>query len=281
MSLLLASPGIYAADDEAAGRTETAAEQAGFTRFLDREYLIDSGFDLPAQWGLSAYLSHTESKLPIENLKYGFSEDEPLSSSPFVTMDDMDNTITNSGIILDYWILPMVDIYAILGHTDGEMDTNVNTFGSSQPLGFNFTGTTYGIGGTLVTGYKQVVLIFDYNYMELDTDVYEDIIPVSNRTLRLGWNFAQSTWLPEVAWLSYIDTEFEGTFDLKQIVGEGVDPGTVPPGTEAVLLSFEVEPYDTWAIGAQWKLSESFQLVSEIGLDTVKGVTLALNYRWE
>jgi hypothetical protein len=259
---------------------QAAPEAAGFFRFLERQYLLDSGVDLPAQWGAAAFYNYSTSKLPVENLQYGFSESEPLQSNPLVTMDDLDNTITNSGVILDYWILPIADIYAILGSSDGEMESNVNTFGSSQPLGFNFTGKSYAVGATLVTAYRQALLILDYNYMELDTDVYEENIPVSNIALRLGWNIGARTWLPKVAWVSYVTTQFEGTFDLKQVVGQGVDPGSVPPGTEVVLLSFEVEKYDTWALGAQWDLNKNLQLVSEFGFVTVKGVTFALNYRW-
>jgi len=273
--------GIGARADTQETSADSATEAIDFGRLLDRQYLLDSGVDLPAQWGAAAFYNYSQSKLPVENLKYGFREGEPLQSNPLVTMDDLDNTIANSGLILDYWLLPMLDIYTILGRSDGEMDSNVNTFGSSQPLGFNFTGTSYAVGGTLVMAYKQAVLIFDYNYMELDTDVYEEKIPVSNATVRLGWNIGERKWLPKVAWLSYINTEFEGTFDLKQVVGQGVDPDTVPPGTEAVLLSFEVEKYDTWALGAQWNLNKNFQLISEIGFVTVKGVTFALNYRWE
>ena len=282
--MLLVSSGGYAIGargDTQGTSADSAPEAMDFRRLLDRQYLLDSGVDLPAQWGVAAFYNYSQSKLPVENLKYGFREGEPLQSNPLVTMDDLDNTITNSGLILDYWLLPMLDIYTILGRSDGEMKSNVNTFGSSQPLGFNFTGTSYAVGGTLVMAYKQAVLIFDYNYMELDTDVYEEKIPVSNATVRLGWNIGERKWLPKVAWVSYINTEFEGTFDLKQIVGQGVDPDTVPPGTEAVLLSFEVEKYDTWALGAQWNLNKNFQLVSEFGFVTVKGVTFALNYRWE
>ena len=266
--------------DAAATSGEPAEEKAGFTRFFNRQYMLDSGIDLPKQWGIAPFLSHTKSTLPVENLKFGFSADEPLLSNPLVTMDDMESEITNSGIILDYWILPMLDIYTILGHSDGQMNTNVITFGNSQPLGFDFTGKSYGIGTTLVMGYKKVVLLLDYNYMELDTDVYEEKIPVSNSTVRLGWDFGKKKWLPKVAWLSYINTEFEGTFDLNQKVGPDVDPETVPPGTEAVLLSFEIAKYDTWALGAQWDLSNHFVLITEYGFDKVEGLTLALNYRW-
>lgn len=273
--------------DTAGNSPRSAFEELDFMRLLDREYLLENGIDLPGQWGVAAFFNHSKSKLPVENLKFGFSESEPLVSNPRVTMDDLDNEITNSGVILDYWILPMLDIYTILGRSDGEMDSTVNTFATTQPLGFNFTGTSYAAGATLVMGYKQAILILDYNYMELDTDVYEEDIPVSNSTIRLGWNISenwnteQKKWLPEVTWISYINTDFEGTFDLKQIVGQGVDPDSVPPGTEVVLLSFEVEKYDTWALGAQWSLNKNLQLISEFGFDTVKGVTLALNYRWE
>jgi hypothetical protein len=285
--ILLCSSNGYGTDasdgagDAAGNSGESTLEQAGFMRFLDRQSMLESGVDLPGQWGAAAFFNQSKSKLPVENLQYGFSEDEPLQSNPLVTMDDLDNEITNSGIILDYWILPMLDIYTILGHSDGEMDSTVNTFTDTQPLGFNFTGTSYAAGATLVMGYKQAILMLDYNYMELDTDVYEEKIPVSNSTIRLGWILGEKKWLPKVAWVSYIDTEFEGTFDLKQIVGQGVDSDSVPPGTTEVLLSFEVEKYDTWALGAQWSLNKNLQLISEIGLDTVKGVTLALNYRWE
>lgn len=121
--------------------------------------MLDSGIDLPKQWGIAPFLSHTKSTLPVEYLEFGFSADEPLQSNPLVTMDDMESEITNSGIILEYWILPMLDIYTMLGLSDGEMNTNVNTFGSSQPLGFYFTGKSYAIGTTLVMAHKQAVLM--------------------------------------------------------------------------------------------------------------------------
>jgi hypothetical protein len=244
--------------------------------------LLNTGVDLPGQWGAAVFYSKTESKLPIDNLKFSFNKDDPLVSNPAVTMDDLDNSITNAGVILDYWVLPMLDLYVILGDSDGEMRSNVNVVGApQQPLNFNFTGTSYAVGGTLVMAYKQAILLLDYNYMELDTDVYEEKIPVSNTTVRAGWNFGRKKWLPMTAWLSYITTEFEGTFDLIQTVGEGVDPEVVPPGSEAVFLSFEVGKYDTWALGAQWELSERFVLITEYGFDKVEGLTLALNYRWE
>lgn len=284
--LSLAAAGSYGGDTsgpgapDGTGQREVPPGSGDWTRLLDRQALLDEGIDLPDQWGVAAFYSSTESRLPIANLKYKFTEDQPLVSNPVVSMDDLDNSITNSGIILDYWVLPMLDLYAILGQSDGEMDSVVRIPGNSQPLGFNFTGTSYALGATIVMAYEQAILMLDYNYMELDTDVYEKIIPVSNTTVRAGWNFGRRKLLPNSAWLSYIITDFEGTFDLKQTVGDGVDPGLVPPGSDAVFLSFEVEKYDTWAIGAQWDITEHLVLVSELGFDVVEGITFALNYRW-
>ena len=116
--------------------------------------------------------------------------------------------------------------------------------------------------------------------MRLDTNVYTSIIPVTNATIRAGWKFDQG-WLPGMAWVSYIQTEFKGTFDLEQRVGTDVDPGSVPPGTSAVRLSFAVAKYDTWAVGGQWKLNKHFVIVSELGFTTLKSLTVALNYRIE
>jgi hypothetical protein len=115
--------------------------------------------------------------------------------------------------------------------------------------------------------------------MEMDTTAYEEKIPMSNFTTRVGWNFDYA-WLPDIAWVSYIDTEFRGTFDLVQQVGEDVDPDTVPPGTTSVILQFEVAPYHTYAVGGQWELNDKFQIISELGFDKVNSLMVALNYRW-
>ncbi|MEH6589022.1 MAG: hypothetical protein V7746_02135 [Halioglobus sp.] len=256
------------------------SQERGISRFLDRQYYLDSGIELPDKFGVSAFLSHSKSDLPISNLKFSFDEDDPLISSPIVTMDDLANEITNSGAIVDYWILPFLDIYTILGYSDGEMDTAVNIPGSSQPIPITFTGTSYAFGAQTIFGYKSAFMLLDYNYMKLDTTAYEKKIPVSNIAARAGWKFDRR-WLPELAWVSYINTTFEGSFDLIQTVGDGLDPGSVPPGTTAVYLSFEVEEYDTWAVGAQWKISNNFRLITELGFDTVTSLTAALSYRFD
>ena len=279
--ILLCSFQCYASGggalDSAEGATaqDPVQEEASLWRLLDRQYLLDDGIDLPEQWGVAAFYSQTQSELPIGSLKFALKEGEPLESSPIVSMDDLDNKITNTGIILDYWVLPMLDLYTILGYSDGKMNTAVNVDAENfpkQPIGFKFTGTSYAGGATLVTAYKQAILIFDYNYMLLDTDVYEKKIPVSNITVRAGWNFGQKKFLPKNAWVSYITTEFEGTFDLQ---AESSDL------TDTVFLEFEVDKYSTWAMGAQWDLAKHYTLIAEYGFGTVDGITFALNYRWE
>jgi hypothetical protein len=274
--LLLGAPYGHSAETD----DEDIDTRAPFTRFMDREYLLESGIDLPARFGISTFLVHSKSDLPVDNLRYSLSDDGPLESHPLITMDDLSSEITNSGFIFDAWLLPILNVYTALSYIDGDMDSAVNTPGSSQPIPVSFTGTSYLVGTSLVLGYKQAFLLLDYNYMKMDTSAYENKIPASNRTVRAGWNF-DGQWLPEVAWLSYIQTEFRGTFDLRQKVGEDVDPGTVPPGTEAVNMQFEVGEYDTWALGAQWQLGKEFQLISEVGFDTVSSIMFALNYRFD
>ena len=81
----------------------------------------------------------------------GSSGESALEELDFMRLLDREYLL-DSGIILNYWILPMLDIYTILGSSDGEMDSTVNTFPSTQPLGFNFTGTSYAAVATLVMG---------------------------------------------------------------------------------------------------------------------------------
>jgi hypothetical protein len=286
LTTALLSFGSYGEDaiqgdtDNAEPYAATKSQERGITRFLDRQYYLDNGIELPERFGVSAFLSQSKSDLPISNLKFSFHEDDPLISSPIVTMDDLSNEITNSGAIVDYWLLPFLDVYTILGYSDGDMDTAVNTPGSSQPIPISFTGTSYAIGTQAIFGYKSAFVLLDYNYMKLDTSAYEKKIPVSNSTVRAGWKFDRK-WLPELAWVSYINTTFEGSFDLIQTVGDNLDPGSVPPGTTAVYLSFEVEEYDTWAVGAQWKINNEFRLITELGFDTVTSLTAALSYRFD
>jgi len=258
---------------------QSAPESQSFLRFLDRQYLLDNGHDLPNKYGISPFVVKSSSDLKVDSLKFAFSEDDPLTSNPLVTMDELSNEILTGGLIMDAWVLPFLNLYATVSYIDGEMDTAVNIPGNSQPIPIDFTGTSYGLGGSLVMGYKKFFVLLDYNYMEMDTTAYEEKIPMSNFTTRVGWNFDYA-WLPDIAWVSYIDTEFKGTFDLVQKVGEDVDPETVPPGATSVILQFEVAPYHTYAVGGQWELNDKFQIISELGFDKVNSLMVALNYRW-
>ncbi|MEP4146017.1 MAG: hypothetical protein ABJL54_02290 [Halioglobus sp.] len=256
------------------------ADNNSIWRFLDRQYLLDNGYELPGRFGIAPFILASQSELEVDGLKFSFSEDDPLSSNPIVTMDDLESDIINSGVLLDYWLLPFLSIYGTVGYLDGEMDTAVNVPGSSQPIPIDFTGTSYGLGANIVIPYKQAFLLLDYNYMKMDTSAYEKKIPMETMTARLGWKFS-GRWLPEMAWASYIDTTFKGTFDLLQQVGKDVDPGSVPPGTESVYLQFQVAPYHTYALGGQWKINDSFHVVAELGVGTVESLLVALNYRWD
>ena len=256
-----------------------ATEPRDFMRFLDRQYLLDNGHDLPSKYGISPFVVKSRSDLKVDSLKFAFNEGDPLVSNPLVTMDELSNEILTGGLIMDAWVLPFLNLYATASYIDGEMDTAVNIPGNSQPIPIDFTGTSYGLGGSLVMGYKKFFVLLDYNYMEMDTTAYEEKIPMSNFTTRVGWNFDYA-WLPDIAWVSYIDTEFKGTFDLVQQVGADVDPDTVPPGATSVILQFEVAPYHTYAVGGQWELNDKFQIISELGFDKVNSLMVALNYRW-
>ena len=145
------------------------ADNNSIWRFLDRQYLLDNGYELPGRFGIAPFILASQSELEVDGLKFSFSEDDPLSSNPIVTMDDLESDIINSGVLLDYWLLPFLSIYGTVGYLDGEMDTAVNVPGSSQPIPIDFTGTSYGLGANIVIPYKQAFLLLDYNYMKMDT----------------------------------------------------------------------------------------------------------------
>jgi hypothetical protein len=156
-----------AAAEEDADNSEPESES--FLRFLDRQYLLDNGHDLPSKYGISPFVVKSRSDLKVDSLKFAFNEGDPLVSNPLVTMDELSNEILTGGLIMDAWVLPFLNLYATVSYIDGEMDTAVNVPGSSQPIPIDFTGTSYGLGGSVVMGYKKFFVLLDYTCCSIIT----------------------------------------------------------------------------------------------------------------
>ena len=126
ISLLIVTGPAVAEEDA----DNPATEPRDFLRFLDRQYLLDNGHDLPSKYGISPFVVKSRSDLKVDSLKFAFNEGDPLVSNPLVTMDELSNEILTGGLIMDAWVLPFLNLYATASYIDGEMDTAVNIPGN-------------------------------------------------------------------------------------------------------------------------------------------------------
>jgi hypothetical protein len=137
------------------------------------EKVTQMGYNLPYSAGLSVNYFWQESDITIDNLYVGFNNGPQYNLDQIVRFNSAVATASSISIRPDVWVLPFLNVYAILGKVDtstainagiwvpdGENNWNeVYTFGSTA----KFNGTTFGLGMTPTIGVGGGWLALDMN----------------------------------------------------------------------------------------------------------------------
>jgi hypothetical protein len=131
------------------------------------------GYTLPHSAGLSLQYYGQTSSILIDNMMVGFNGGTLHDLDGIVRFDE--NTATTHGVSFrpDIWLLPFLNIYAILGSSAASTEVNYaiwlpDTSGSSRPVGsfgtkVDFNATTIGLGFTPTLGVGGGWLALDMN----------------------------------------------------------------------------------------------------------------------
>jgi hypothetical protein len=181
----------------------------------------------------------------------------------------------NWALRLDAWLFPFMNVYGLFGYTREDADASVGLtpydrlrtrFGrhpKDLDIRIDLTGVTYGVGYTLVGGYKKFFASYDWNYtisalrgnIPLGNSLSPDVKAMLN-SVRLGWR-AQAADCKINLWIG--ETYWDTTNTIKG------DPRVPILGTVKFRVREKTsKPWSTH-IGTNIELSPSFQLVLDMG----------------
>jgi len=283
----VASTGLTADESELLSVEEYDRYERNFPIWAQEA--IDLGYELPKPYGFSMTYMKMEQPLVVDSVAFsglGFIDD--LVSIGTSTAQQESETLTFRG---DVWVLPFLNVYGILGYTQGSSTAQVSPVvhyprwmgGDKEygpvPFELNFKGITYGAGTTIVGGIDNWFALLDVNYTNTALDILDGEISSIVVSPRVGyrWKFkGHDMQLWTGAMYQNVEQTFEG--NLKDI---GISSGYLPALGNG---KFKVEQHleDKWntLIGGQAQITNNVDLLMEAGVGTRRSMMVSLGYRF-
>ena len=267
----------------------TTAQADGLSDSLPLGKSLAAGHELPLPLGVSANVFFLEQNMEAQSI----SIDIPPLPLPTglvelppglpAAANKLESRATSTTAKLDAWLLPFLNVYGVAGYVDGETTASGFSVGGLPPelasllpnsFAIAYSGSTYGVGGTLAAGYNQFFASLDANYTESDLDIGDSTIEafvISPRVGITGELGGLSGSLYVGAMHQDVDEQQNGTVKFP-IAGV-----SVPVGYDVISAAKEEWNY---LVGANLKASESWNYGIEVGFSDRTHVMATLNYRF-
>lgn len=267
-----------AARAQAVGDSLAAVRPERWSSFLPLlgELATSRGIELPLPFGIGLVYYHLDRDIEVTDVRVGRNGAPPASVSDFAALSATSN-VENLNLKLDAWLLPFLNLYAIVGYVFNDSETRIDVtlpplLPSSPPRQFRMDvpttieGSVAGLGATIAGGYPPYFLVVDVNAAQADLG-FDDRLQATVVSTRAGWTgdaWGRSTQ----AWLgaTYWDTFATPT-------GTVADP-------DGGTLRFEVDQGPRWAwtysIGGHVNFGPRIEAAIDIGTDMHGGWSLAL-----
>jgi len=225
------------------------------------------GIELPLPFGSGLVFYHLDRSIRIDDVRVGRNGAEPQSVSDFAQLS-ANAVVNNLNFKLDAWILPFVNVYAIVGYIWNQSETTVEVeLPPLSPAGptrrhrvtvpTSMEGTVGGLGITVAGGYGPFFMTFDSNGAQADLG-FDDRFKAVVTSFRGGWN-GRAGDRPLRVWANVTDWNTDATAS-----GTVADP-------DGGSLSFEVDQgpaYQwTYGVGAQYAATRHIELATDTGFD--------------
>jgi len=175
------------------------------------DWAKDRGIDLPLPFGVSAFYIFMSRDIKVTDVTVEFLEVEPQSINDFATFA-VKNKTSVAALKFDAWILPLLNVYASFGYAETDAILNAKfsidrPISSLPPEEFDIESETkvkgpyWGIGSTLVAGYKSWFVMADANYGETFPDKLNNSVTFTFLSMRTGLvssvgdNVSLKTWI--------------------------------------------------------------------------------------
>ena len=250
---------------------------------------LAAGHELPLPLGISANVFFMEQDMEAQSIAVDIPPlplpTGPLQLPPGLPAESakLESRVTTTTAKIDAWVLPFLNVYGVAGYVDGETTASGFSVGGLPPelasllpnsFAIAYSGSTYGVGGTLAAGYNQFFASLDANYTESDLDIGDSTIEafvISPRVGITGDLGGLSGALYVGAMYQDVDEQQNGTVKFP-IAGV-----SVPVGYDVISAAKEEWNY---LVGANLKASESWNYGIEVGFSDRTHVMATLNYRF-
>jgi len=266
------------AEAPAAGATVPQPHRSGLP-FMAEEAL-KRGHELPLPFGAGLILTGIDDReIDVSDVRIGIDGSEQ-SVSEFATLGST-STVFNSNLRFDTWLLPFLNVYALVGYVHNESATDIHVVlpgpgplpgdvEVDKKVDTSLDGYVGGVGMTLAGGYKSFFVVADYNYSRADLG-FDDKFTARIGSLRAGWQ-GKAGGRPLQTWLGV------GKWDTAATASGHVD---LDDGRR---LTFEADqhPHAEWMyeVGVNFMPNKQWQLFADFASDFNGGYALILGPTW-
>ena len=245
------------------------------------EEALKRGHELPLPYGGSVVLTALSGRqIDVTDVRLGLEGNPGVSISDFVHLGSSSDVL-NANLKFDVFVLPFLNVYALLGYVHNESDTQANITVSTpgpgggdvvfeRAISTELDGTIGGLGFALAGGYGNFFLVADCSYIQSDLGFDDDFTAVI-ATVRAGYRGTVNS-LPLQTWLGV------GSWDT---AATAIGHADLADGRRLVFEA-DQRPHTKWMydVGANFEFSKRFQLVADVGFDFDGGYLLVLGPTW-
>jgi len=225
------------------------------------------GIVLSLPFGVSANYIFMSRDVDITDVTVEFLDRAPESINDFSSFA-VRNKTSVAAVKFDAWVLPLLNVYVSVGYasTIAKMNANITIERSILPLPpveldidteTKIADLYWGVGSTLVAGYKSWFVMADANYGKTSPDELNNSIDFTFLSARSGFagNLGQENSMK--AWLGAAYLFSTTTLEI-----------TVPTETLGdVIVKIEQHPVNPWTFhsGFMISLNKRFDFMAELG----------------
>lgn len=223
--------------------------------------------EIPNKLGFGLTIYNQSQPYQIKSLELGVGgiDGSTLTDLP------VENSTTSTHFRVDYWVLPFLNVFGLVGQIDSATNVDLEGFDIGLPVGFddlkiNNDGTVYGAGLVLAVGGKRWFGALAYDYTETELSVTTSSVSAQIITPKIGLHFdGGAVWIG--AMHQNVEEIHEGIYDLPFL-------GAIP---YRVVLEAR-QPWN-YTIGGVAGLTKHLVLILQGGFGDRTSALVTLEYR--
>ena len=249
------------------------------------------GYQIPRPFGIGVTAYSARQPVNIQDLQLGRNGKDPVSVKNFLQINQVDTSQQNVSAKLDALVFPFLDVYALLGYTQGTTAGLIQIpddpiLGIIEPrilqLNASFHGPTYGGGLTLQGGAKvnewrdlTAIVVADWNRTQTDLSFKNETLIARTKPIatvfsaRVGLHGTVEPSNGAAIWIGAMHQEIQQT----------VAGSVANTDLQFVVVQSPTQPWNT-LLGGLFEFGKDGYVLLEGGFGARKSILAAAVYRF-